>query len=129
MSKNSHPALNRQVILWLDNWYRKRFSSDPQHNDMSLNVSVLAVLHITEIPVFPGYVTLQTMVNAVPSVSRALTQALRRVHGGVRTVNEEPLQTEWIRVPLDVQRTNMRSLQWLPCQLTELTAGSQRDLL
>lgn len=36
-----------QVVLWLDNWYRPRFTTDPARQDCSLNVSVLAVLHVT----------------------------------------------------------------------------------
>ena len=46
---------DQQVVVWLDNWYRKRFGCDPSNNDMSLNVSAMAILHITDIHVLPGY--------------------------------------------------------------------------
>ena len=42
---------------------------------------------------------------------------------------EQDLRPEWVRVPLDIQRSDMRSLQWLPYALTEQTVSSQRDLL
>ena len=100
---------DRQVVVWLDNWYRKRFGTDPQTTDMSLNVSVLAVLHVTELPVFPGHPPLCAMVDGVPKLSVSLVEVLRRINHGVAAVNDPPLQREWIRVPLDVQRTGMRS--------------------
>lgn len=118
-----------QVVVWLDNWYRRRFGSDPDHNDMSLNVSAMAVLHIPAIPVFPGYLSLERVMRGLPAVVKLLMEAVPRLHGGVAAVTEEDMRREWIRVPLDVQRTNMRSLQWLPYLLTEETVGTQVDLL
>ena len=117
------------MIVWLDNWYRKRFGSDPLTNDMSLNVSVLAVLHVPEIRLFKGHMSFPELVNATASVARQLVAALPRLRDGIGVVNAEPLQPEWIRVPLDVQRKGMHSLQWLPYQLTEETVGGSLDLL
>lgn len=89
----------------------------------------MALLHITEIPIFPGYPSLGDVLQGVHQVVSKLQAASERVLAGVATINEEDLQKEWIRVPLDVQRTGMRSLQWLPYMLTEETVSSQKDLL
>jgi hypothetical protein len=137
LKKESEVAIGRlwdsmrdqQVVVWLDNWYRKRFGSDPDHNDMSLNVSAMAVLHIIDIPVFPGYMNLETVVRGISGQVARLVAAVPRVQSGVDTVMNEDIQREWIRVPLDVQRSEMRSLQWLPYLLTEETVGTQVDLL
>ena len=118
-----------QVVLWLDNWYRRRFSCVPQRNDVSLNVSAMAVLSITDIPLFPGYLGLDVVVARVRGVAQRIAAAGERLHEGVGRITSEDLKPEWIRVPLDVQRTGMRSLQWLPYQLTEETVSSQIDLL
>ena len=120
---------DRQVVVWLDNWYRKRFSCDPVNNDMSLNVSAMALLHITEIPMFPGYPSFGDVVNGISSVALLIRDAGPRVHAGVEFLLENDLQRDWIRVPLDVQRTGMRSLQWMPYLLTEETVSNQLDLL
>ena len=120
---------DQQVVMWLDNWYRRRFGSDPDHNDMSLNVSAMAVLHITNIPVFPGYLSLEDVVKTLPVVVAKLMDAVPCLHRRVVTIVEEDMRQEWIRVLLDVQRTNMRSLQWLPYILTKETVGTQVDLL
>ena len=118
-----------QVIVWLDNWYRKRFGSDPRHNDMSLNVSVVAVLHIPDIPLFPGYFSLREIASRISVIAIQLSKVATRINSGVATVNSDDLQCDWIRVPLDVHRTGMRSLQWTPYLLTEYTVSSQCDLL
>ena len=120
---------DRQVVVWLNNWYRKRFGSDPVSNDMSLNLSVLALLHTTKLPNFPGHLSLSdVMVNAT-LVVRRLMNTFERIRDGVRAVNESDMQPQNIRVPLDVQRKGIRSLQWLPYLLTEETVSSQRDLV
>ena len=119
----------RQVVVWLDNWYRKRFGTDPITNDLSLNVSVLAVLHTTALPQFPGQLSAVDVLSGLPAVAQRLLETHTEIRRGVRCVNEEALQPEWIRVPLDIQRTGMRSLQWLPYLLTPLTVSSQIDLV
>jgi hypothetical protein len=116
-------------VVWLDNWYRKRFTTDPRHNDMSLNVSVMAVLHISEIPMFPGYKSLRELVTGIPVVLNQLMKVAARVISGVQLVVESDLDVEFIRVPLDVHRQGMRSLQWTPYLLTEESVSSQKDLL
>lgn len=77
-------------------------------------MSAVAVLHITDIGDFPGHkrwAKLEESVdNFVSKMPRVCLDMLRRC---ARTVSE-PVQREWVRVPLDVQRTGMRSLQWSP---------------
>ena len=46
-----------------------------------------------------------------------------------RKVAEVQLTPNMIRVPLDIQRHGMRSLQWRPYVITPETVSSQRDLL
>jgi hypothetical protein len=77
---------------------------------MSLNVSVLAVLH-TALPVFGGQLSLVDMFTGIAGVVRGLIETFPKIRAGVRSVLEVDLQPEDIRVPLDVQRTEMRSLQ------------------
>lgn len=117
------------MVVWLDNWYRKRFGTDPLGNDMSLNVSVLAVLHTTALPNFSGHRSFKLMMDELPLAAQRLVDAFNLIRDGVKVVTEEDMQPEWIRVPLDVQRTGMRSLQWLPYLLTEMTVSSQPELL
>ena len=47
----------------------------------------------------------------------------------IESLIEEPIEKDWVRVPLDVHRQNMRSLQWRPLFLSEWTTSGQLDLL
>lgn len=120
---------DHQVLVWLDNWYRKRFGTDPQQTDMSLNVSVLAILHIPEVPVFPGHKSLGEILVALPQLAQDLSRVAARLCAGVTIIVEEDLDHTQIRVPLDIHRVGMQSLQWYPYLLTELSVGNQADLL
>jgi hypothetical protein len=115
--------------VWLDNWYRKRFGSDPLSNDMSLNVSVLAVLHTTALPQFPGQLSLNDLVARLPRTAGDMLHVFTEIRRGVQIVTAQELKPEWVRVPLDIQRTGLRSLQWFPYLLTEQTVSCQQDLL
>ena len=118
-----------QVVVWLDNWFRKRYGTNPQHSGMCLNVSAMAVLHIERIPVFPGYLSFSEVLDGINVIVKRVVSSSPRLHGGIQTITSEDLRQEWVRVPLDVQRTQMRSLQWLPYVLTEESVGSQVQLL
>ena len=120
---------NHQLVVWVDNWYRRRFGTDPLQSDQSLNISALAVLHIPEVPQFGGQLTLADVVSGVDAAASALVASYARVHAGVNLVTTTDLQPDFVRVPLDVHRTGMRSLQWRPYLLTEFSVSSQGDLL
>lgn len=120
---------DHQVVVWLDNWYRKRFGTDPRQTDMSLNVSTLAILHIPEIPQFYGHKSLREIVQSIPTLAQELSRVAARMVSGVSIITAEDVQPDWIRVPLDIHRVGIRSLQWTPYLLTELSVSSQGDLL
>ena len=47
----------KQVVVQFDNWYRRRYCSDPVRPDCCLNVTAMSVLHTTAIPMYPGFPT------------------------------------------------------------------------
>lgn len=120
---------DRQIVVWLDNWYRKRFGTDPRQTDMSLNVSVLAILHITEVRLFEGHKSLGDMLNNIPNLVKGLSKVAARLISAVEVITDEDIQPQWIRVPLDIHREGMRSLQWTPYLLTEYSVSNQTDLM
>ena len=120
---------DQQIVVWLDNWYWKVYGTDPVRPDQSLNVSVMAILHITDVPVFPGHPTLVDLVNRVTLAAGRLSHVHGVIVADARKVAEVQLAPNMIRVPLDIQRHGMRSLQWRPYVITPETVSSQRDLL
>ena len=119
---------DRQLVLWIDNWYRPRFTSDPHRQDCSLNVSAMAVLHITGTSRFLGHPLLSELLSRVDEVAHDLFLHERAFLDAVRHIASETIQLEDIRVPLDVHRSGVRSLQWRPFMLTALTVSSQEEL-
>ena len=75
------------------------------------------MLHVTELRRFPGHRSLAELIDQVDIVSDRLMRAFSALRRGCEGAIAEPIEKEWIRVPLDLQRTNMRSLQWLPIRI------------
>jgi hypothetical protein len=119
----------RQTVVWLDNWYRKRFGSDPELNNMTLNVSVFAVLHITDILWFGGHLTLRQVIEGIARNAAELVVAQTRLASNAKQIADQNIEAACIRVPLDVPREGVRALQWLPFKLAREKVGNNKDLL
>ena len=92
---------DQQLVMWVDNWYRPRYTSDPVREDVSTNVSVSAVLHVPELGQFPGHAALLDIVLRFPLVAKHIARGHRELLKGVGTVlAERTLSCADIRVPL-----------------------------
>ena len=61
------------VVLWMDNWYSKQFTTNPDKNDKSLNAAALAVLLLRDAPRYwHGHPSLEELERRVPVVARVL---------------------------------------------------------
>ena len=61
------------VVLWIDNWYSKQFTTKPDKNDRSLNATLLAVLLLRDAPRYwHGHPSLEELKRRVPVVARML---------------------------------------------------------
>ena len=85
--------------------------------------------YILEVPAFPGHKSLGEILVALPQLAQDLSRVAARLCAGVTIIVEEDLDHTQIRVPLDIHRVGMQSLQWYPYLLTELSVGNQADLL
>ena len=66
--------IHRQwVVLWMDNWYNKQFTTNLDNNDKSLNATALAVLLLKDAPRYwHGHPSLEELERRVPVVARML---------------------------------------------------------
>ena len=118
---------NHQMAMWFDNWWWKRFTTDLEHPNPSMNLTVFAMLHTTDLCPFPGHPSLVTVLGHLDSAVHSTATTLRSLNDVTRvSLDAEP---EFIRVPLDIKRDNVRSLQFRPLLLTDLTTGGILDLL
>ena len=111
------------VVLWLDNYYRRRFVANPAVGYTALSCSVLSVLHIRRIPMCPAPPTINELLRARGAVAQELGGAARRLVAFVKTLTANTIAPDEIRVPLDLPRTNVRSLQWQPLRMMGQSVG------
>ena len=133
---------NQQVLFWVDNWYAERYGVNPVHRNLSRDVTAMAVLLLSSTDQavaqstrsrrwasFPGHVTLHSMTLAVDRVAHDVADSLRSLARCVAELQAVPLQAGWIRVPLDQNRTNRRSLQWQAWGLSQNRVSSTAELV
>ena len=117
------------VVVQFDNWYRRRECSDPVRPDGCLNVSAMLVLHTTAIPMYPGFPTLDDLLQRIPQTAQTIAASFHQFPRPVDALRRDPPEVQYVRVPLDVHWDSIRSLQWYPMTLADLVSSSNEDLL
>ena len=120
----------KQVVVQFDNWYRRRCCSDPVRLDCCLNVTAMSVLHTTAIDMYPGFPTLDDLLQRIPQTAQTIAAGFREFPQAVDALRRDPPEAQYLRVPLDVHRDSIRSLQWYPLTtLADVVSNSNEDLL
>ena len=115
----------RQVCIWFNNLRGYRSRADPHSPDLTLNCAVVAVLHSTALPAYPGLPELAEIEARVPKVANDIF----RSHRALFDLTNQGIQRVWVRAPLDIAWKNVPSLNWRPFFLYELRSGTHKDLL
>ena len=93
------------VVLWMDNWYNKQFTTNPDKNDKSLNATALAVLLLKDAPRYwHGVPSLEELERRVPVVARMLGNTegtFARILRDLGFASTRPVVRN-IRAPLDI---------------------------
>ena len=131
----------QRCVLWVDNFVRLRWGTDPSRPSYTQNLTALAVLPLDDLYVggvrtrgstigwFPGHRELLDVVNHVDWSSALCCSVASRLHSVVTGINRMELHRADVRVPLDVHRSGIQSLRWRPLSLTEQNVSSTEDLL
>ena len=130
-----------QMVLWLDNLYWQRYSTDPGEVDLSQNVSAMATLILDDVtqlrvatrrvrfPDFPGHWDLQDILANLDAVVTHLRLAHAEMQAGITRMNAITIQRKHVRVPLDIQRPQRMRMIWRPWGLAQQQVGNTVDLL
>ena len=96
------------VVLWMDSWYNKQFTTNPDKNDKSLNATTWAVLQLRDAPRYwHGHPSLEELERGVPVVARMLANTegtFARILRDLGFPSPQPVVRN-IRAPLDIIRT------------------------
>lgn len=119
----------RQVVLWMDNFYKRRFGVNPTCTDKSMNGTVLSILHLPRLGTFTGHPTLKQLCDRIWLNVKLLRSADRELVSFVRSCADESHDWTEIRVPLDIVRTDCLNPKWHPFSLEEEAPGTQAGLI
>ena len=121
----------RQLVLWLDNFVRPRYSHNPiLSGQLTLNATALAVLPLSvNLPDPPGLVPVAEL-NAYRRASSIAVEAYQFEFTEMwRCVLETDLSLDDFRVPLDVMRPPQRRVHWLPFGVSGCSVQSNANLV
>ena len=134
--------VGQDVVLWVDNWYWERFTTNPVNPVASQNVTVFGVLLLSSteegplagtrshrLPAFPGHLSLHHLTLRPANAAHQLSQSTGKLISTVRKLAAQQLQGGSIRVPLDISRPSRPSLQWHSLTLSQLRVSSNPELV
>ena len=121
------------VVLWMDNWYNKRFTTNPHKTDKSLNATALAVVLLRDAPCYwHGHPSLEELKRRVLIVARMLENTERsfaRILRDPGFASRRPV-VQNIRAALDIHRpVPAKRPDWRPLCLSKKVASSKVSLL
>ena len=121
------------VVLSMDNWYNKQFTTNPKKNDKSLNATALAVLLLQDAPrCWHGHPSLEDPERPVPVVARMLGNTegtIARILRDLEFASTRPVVRN-IRAPLDIIRpVPAKRRHWRPLCLSKEKVSGNVSLL
>ena len=121
------------VVLWMDNWYKKQLTTNPDKNDGSLNATALAVLLLRDAPRYwLGHPSLEELERRVPVVARMLVNTegtFARILRDLGFASTRPVVRN-IRAPLDIIRpVPAKRPDWRPLCLSKEKVSGNVSLL
>ena len=121
------------VVLWMDNWDNKQFTTNPDKNDKSLNATAFAVLLLRGAPCYwHGHPSLEELERRVPFVARMLKNTkgtFARILRDLGFASTRPVVRN-IRAPLDIIRpVPDKRPHWQPLCLSKEKVSGNVSLL
>ena len=121
------------VVLWMDNWYNKQFTTNPDKNDKSLNAIAFTVLLLRDAPGYcHGHSSLEELERRVPVRARMLGNTegtFARILRDLGFASTRPV-VRIIRAPLDIIRPMPAKIpHWRPLCLSKEKVSGNISLL
>ena len=121
------------VVFWMDNWYNKQFTTNPDKTDKSLNAKALAVLLLQDAARYwHGHPSLEELERRVPVVGRMpghTKGTFARILRDLGFASTRPVVRS-IRAPLDIIGPGpAKRPHWRPLCLSKEKVSSNVSLL
>jgi hypothetical protein len=105
---------DNHCVLWVDNYYRRRIAANPAVGYSSLSCSVVAALCTRSMRINPPSLGMVQIVRNRVVVAQRLMEYAGRMCDFVQSLVSHQVDLDDVRVPLDIPREHVRSLQWEP---------------
>ena len=96
--------VRRDVVVWVDKWWHAQCRANPVKPNVCLDVTAMAVLHTTPLPLFLGQPSLQDLVDRVNAVAIAVVQHHTQMLKVCNDMCNAPISLRTICDPLDIAR-------------------------
>ena len=121
------------VVLWMDNWYNKQFTTNLEKKDKSLNATALAVLLLCDAPHYwhghPNLEDLERRVSIVACMLANTERSFARILRNLGFASTRPVVRN-ITASLDASRqVPAKRPHWRPLCLTNEKVSSNVSLL
>ena len=114
----------RDVVVWVDNRWNAQFWANPVQPNVCLDVTVVAVLHKTLLPLFLGHPRLHDVVDRVDTVAMAVVQQYREMLKVCTDMCNAPIPRRTMCAPLDIAReAGTQQLFWKPFGMYDSRTG------
>ena len=120
---------NSDNVVWMDNWYKDRFTTTPGDSNHSVDTTIVAVLDNPAPTPYGGHMTAEQIARGMFITAARLCNFLPQLQGTIGVTLDGSLRREWIRVPLDFVRGTMYPNKWQPLLLSEMRTGMHIELL
>ena len=105
----------RDILVWVDNWWHAQFRANPGKPNVCLDVTAIAVLHTTPLPLFLGHPRLHDLMDWVDTVAMAVVQQHREMLKVCTSMCNAPISRRTICAPFDIAReAGRQQLFWKP---------------
>ena len=122
--------VRRDVVVWLDNWWHAQFRANPVKPDTCLDVTAIAVLHTTPLPLFLGHPSVQDLVDRADTLPVAFVQLHREMSKVCTDLCNAPISQRTMRAPLYIAReAGRQQLFWKQHSIYEFRTGQNQELL
>ena len=122
--------VRRDIVVWVDNRWHAQFRANLVKPKVCLDVTAIAVVHTSPLPLFLGHPSLQDLVHRVDRVAMAVVQQNRERLKVCTDMCNAPISRRTICAPLDPAREAGRhQLFWQPFGIYESHTGNNQELL
>ena len=123
---------NHGAIIWMDNFNKFRYARNVnEERDQCINGTVFAIIPLKDNmeDTWPGWQPLSVLMKKMEDVKHMILRSSAGFSNEVKTLKQNPLSFDQVRVPCDVRRLGASNFGWTPWSVNGENIGSTLGML